>query len=145
MKSKTIDQIEKEAESDLILRMDKTEEDSASTPKIFNKYHKQLRLVSTELIQAQLSLKKLYRDKWMYYSGKAHPDIYKDKPLDLKIMKSDLKMFIESDSDVIKLSYQIEMLEMKKKYIKEKMKEINNRSFHIGNMIKTIYFKHGIN
>ncbi len=145
MKSKPIIQIEEEAEVDMVLRQDRTELDSVETPKIFNKYHKQLRLVRTELIQAQNNMIRLRKKKWLYYSGKAHPNEYNDKPLDHRIMKSDVKMFIESDDDVLKIAYQVEMLEMKKKYIKEKMKEINNRSFHIGNAVKTLYFKHGIN
>jgi len=145
IKSKPINQIENESEIDLILRLDRTEEDSANTPKLFNKYHKEYRIVSTELLQAQMKMKPLWKRTWLYYSGKAHPNKYKRKPLDHKIMKSDLKMHIEADDDIIKLTYQIEMLELKQKFIQAKMKEINNRSYHIGNMIKTTLFKHGIN
>jgi hypothetical protein len=144
-KSKPITQIEEEAEVDMELRIDRTELDSANTPKIFNKYHKEYRLVKTELITAQLALKKMWREKWYYYMGKAKPEEYNKNPLDHKIMKSDVKMHIESDDDIIKLTYTIEMLEMKKKFIEDKLREINNRSYHIGNIIKTIYFKHGIN
>jgi len=145
IKSKPIEQIEEEAEVDMELRIDRTEEDSANTPKIFNKYYKEYRIVKTELIHSQLALKRMWRDKWYYYMGKAHPDVYKKQPLDHKIMKSDVKMHIESDDDILKLTFTIEMLEMKKKFIEDKLKEINNRSYHIGNIIKTLYFKQGIN
>jgi len=145
IKSKSIALLEEEAEVDMELRVDRTDIDSVNTPKIFNKYHKELRLVHTELIQHQAIMKSMWGKKWYYYMGKAHPDVYKNKPLNIKIMKSDVKMHIESDDDIIKLTVQIELLEMKKKYIETKMREINNRSYHIGNAIKTMTFKHGVN
>jgi hypothetical protein len=145
IKSKPITQLEEEAEVDMELRIDRTEEDSANTPKIFNKYHKEYRLVKTELMTNQLALKRLWIKKWYYYSGKAHPKVYEENPLDHKIMKSDVKMHIEADDDILKITYTIEILEIKKKFIEEKLREINNRSYHIGNIIKSIYFKHGIN
>ena len=145
IKSKPIEQIEQEAETDLVLRMDRTEEDSANTPKLFNKYHKQYRIVKTEYIRAGNSLLRMRRQKWFYYSGKAEPKVYDKTPLDHKIMKSDLKMVIDTDDDVIKLTYTVELLEMKMKFIKGKMEEINRRSFHIRNVIDTIKFKNGSN
>ncbi len=148
LKSKPIEQIEEEAEKDLVLRIDRTEEDQANTPSLHHKYHKQYRLVKTELIQAGNSLLKLRRDKWFYYTGKAKPRIYDPKvggkPLNHKIMKSDIKMVIDSDDEVIKATYNVEMIEMKLKFIREKMDTINRRSYEINNIIKTMYFKHGI-
>lgn len=145
IKSKPIEEIEREAEEDLKLRADRTEEDQARTPTLFNKYHRQQRLVRTEFIQVGNSLIRLRRDKWFYYMGKASPEVYEKNPLGHKIMKSDVKMMIDSDDDVVKLTYIAEMLEMKKKYLKEILTTINRRSHEIHNIIKTQYFKHGIN
>ena len=143
VKSKSIEEIEKESAVDLELRIDRTEVDSAETPRIFNKYNKQLRIVESELIRSELALKRLWRKKWYYYYGKADPEEYKKNPLKYKVMKSDLKMHIESDDDILKLTYTIEMLDMKKKFIEKIMKEISSRSFHIGNILRTMEFKKG--
>ena len=143
IRSKSIEELEKESAIDLELRIDRTEADSANTPKIFNKYNKQLRLVESQLISNELALKRLWRKKWYYYSGKAEPEEYKKNPLKYKVMKSDLKMHIESDDEILKLTYAIEMLDMKKKYIEKIMKEISSRSFHIGNILRTMEFKKG--
>lgn len=145
LKSMPIELIEEEAEKDLRLREDRTEEDSAITPQLFNKYHKQYRIVETEYIRAGNSLLMTRRERWLYYTRKASPEVYKKHPLDNKVMKSEVKMMVDTDDEVIKKTYIVEMLEMKKKYIKSIMEEINRRSFHIGNIIKTQYFKHGIN
>lgn len=145
IRSKPIDQLEEEAEKDLVLRPDRVELDSANTPTLFNKYHKEQRLVQVELINAQAAFKKMWNRKWYYYMGKAHPDVYKENPLDIKIMKSDVKQFIESDDDILKLSVTIEMLDMKLKFIMKKLEQINYRSYHIGNMIKAQIFYAGQN
>jgi len=145
IRSKPIAQLEEEAEKDLLIREDRTDTDSANTPKIFNKYHKELRLVSTELINCEAAMRKLWWEKSQYYAGKAHPDVYKENPLGHKIMKNDVKLYVEADDDVLKLRVTLELLEMKRKYIEKKMQEINNRSHHIRNIIKTQYFKHGMN
>lgn len=145
MKSKSLDELQAEAEEDMALREDRTDSDSAATPVIFNKYHNQLRLVTTELIRAQNVYKRLWFKKWYYYAGKAHPRVYEKDPLDHKVMRADLKLHIEADDEILKQTYIVEMLEMKKKFIEKKMQEINNRSHHIRNMVQTIKFKHGIN
>ena len=145
MKGMKLTEIEKMAENDLKLRIDRTEVDSANTPSLFNKYHKELRLCEQELIETAIRLKKIWKEKWYYYSGKCDPDVYKEKPLNIKILKTDIKMHIEADDDVLGLTFRLEMLEMKKKAIERIMKEINNRSFHITNIIKTLEFKNGNN
>ena len=143
VKSKPIEQLEEEAEKDLEIRIDRTEDDMARTPTIFNKYHREYRLVKTELINAQNALIRLRRKLWLYYSGKAHPNEYDKKPLDHKIMKSDVKLMIESDDEYLKLSHLIDMLEMKRKYIREKLDAINRRTYEINNIIRTLEFKIG--
>lgn len=145
IRSKPIAQLEEEAEIDLVLRPDRVEIDSANTPTLFNKYHKEQRLVKVELINAQAAFKKLWNRKWCYYMGKSHPDVYKKKPLRLKIMKADVKQFIEADDDILTLTVTIELLELKLKYIREKMEQINSRSYHIGNMVKAQIFYAGQN
>ncbi len=145
IKSKPIKQIEEEAEEDLKIRIDNTEEESARTPSLFNKYHKEYRIVKFELMSVEHTQKTLVYDKTMYFSGKAHPSVYEERPLGFKIMKPDIKTHIEGDPDYLKMSLQIHMLNAKLDYIHEKMKEINRRSYHISNIINTIKFKAGVN
>ena len=37
-------------------------------------------------------------NRWMYYMGKADPDVYDKEPFDHKVLKSDVNIFLESDS-----------------------------------------------
>lgn len=139
-----IEQLEREAEVDMELRVDRTEVDAANTPTIYNKYHKQYRFVQTEIHQLEGVLKQIRFKKWLYYSGKARPRVYEEKPLDLKILKPDVNKFIDADEEVVELTTHIELLEMKKNFISDKLKVIAGRSYLISNIVKTIEFKHGI-
>ena len=145
IKSKTLELLKEEADEDMILRIDRTDADALDTPKIYNKYHKEYRIVKNELLAQQLNMKKMWLHKWLYYSGKSDPKVYKEKPLQLKIMASNVKMFIEGDEDIIKLAYIIGMMENKLEFLEGTLLEIGKRSFHIKNAIDSLKFKHGVN
>ena len=46
-------------------------------------------------------MKRLIKDKWLYYKGKAPSSVYKEMPFDLKLTtKEEIAMFIEADEDM---------------------------------------------
>jgi len=137
-------EIEEEAEKDLELHADRTAEESARIPTLFNKYYQQYRLVKTEMILMETHISRLRRQKWYYYSGKADPEVYREKPLDVKLMKNDIKMHIDSDPEVVDLTERYKLLELKKDTLKAILDVIGKQTYMINNIIKTLYFKHGI-
>ena len=42
------------------------------------------------MFQCKADHKRLYREKWEYYGGKADAKVYAAKPFDLKVLKNDL-------------------------------------------------------
>ena len=52
------------------------------------------------LAKANGDYKRLYREKWEYYGGKADAKVYATKPFDLKVLKTDLSVYIESDQEI---------------------------------------------
>ena len=69
--------------------------DSLETPRLHAKYlqfHNQFKLMLSE---TEVKYRQMYREKFEYYSGKAPAAVYKDKPFDLKILKTDLNFYIE--------------------------------------------------
>ena len=76
---------------------------------------------------------RLYREKWEYYGGKADAKVYVAKPFDLKVLKTDLQMFINSDEEVIELQSKINYYENILKYIDGVIKSIDNRGWDIRN------------
>ena len=86
----------------------------------------------------------MYREKWEYYGGKADAKVYVAKPFDLKVLKTDLQMYIASDNDIIDLSNKIAYLETTIKFIDGVIKSIDNRGWDIKNAISWKQFEAGM-
>ena len=114
--------------------------DSMETPKLHAKYlqlHNEFKLM---LSDAQTKYNKLYKEKWLYYNGKAPSQVYAEKPFDLKVLKGDLDMFIDSDDDVCRVKQKIDYLETCINSIDRILKEIHNRGFAIKNTIEIVKY-----
>ena len=86
----------------------------------------------------------MYREKWEYYGGKADAKVYAAKPFDLKVLKTDLQIYISSDSDIIELSNKIAYLETTIKFIDGVIKSIDNRGWDIKHAITWKQFEAGM-
>ena len=86
----------------------------------------------------------LYREKWEYYGGKSDAKIYASKPFDLKVLKTDLQIYISSDNEVIELSNKIAYLETTIKFIDGVIKSIDNRGWDIKHAISWKQFEAGM-
>ena len=96
------------------------------------------------LYRAKGDYKVLYREKWEYYGGKADAKVYATKPFDLKVLKSDLSIYIESDEDIIKAEHKITYLETTVKYIDGVLRSIQSRGWDIKNAISWKSFEAGM-
>ena len=96
------------------------------------------------LYRAKGDYKRLYREKWEYYGGKADAKIYASKPFDLKVLKTDLAVYITSDEEVINAENKIGYLETVVDYIKGVIKSVDNRGWDIKNAIEWRKFEAGV-
>ena len=98
------------------------------------------------LKKTQGELNVLKRDKWIFYTGKATDEIYKEKgSFDVKLhTKDDQKTFIEADNEYRELKGKVEYYETVVEYLQEIVKSISNRSFQIKNAIEWRKFEAGI-
>ena len=96
------------------------------------------------LYRAKGDYKRLYREKWEYYGGKADAKIYATKPFDLKVLKTDLAVYITSDEEVINAENKIGYLETVVDYIKGVIKSVDNRGWDIKNAIEWKKFEAGV-
>ena len=116
---------------------------SLSVPELCGKYHQ---LIAEETMSLRL-LKKdydiLYRDRWLFYSGKADPEVYDEEEFNLKILKQDLDKFLNADPLLSKEKDKIILQETKINLLTEFAKSIMSVSFNIGNAIKWKKFLSG--
>ena len=96
------------------------------------------------LAKAKGEYKVLYREKWEYYGGKADAKVYVTKPFDLKVLKNDLHIYIESDKEIIDAENKIVYLETTVKYIDYVLKSIQSRGWDIKNAIEWKKFEAGM-
>jgi hypothetical protein len=92
-------------------------------------------------------LKIMYRDKWLYYTGKMSQEELDEKnwqPFDLNILKTDIEKFLYADEDMIKLSHRGTLQTEKVKYLEGVIKIINNRQWYIRSAIDWMKFTQGI-
>ena len=127
------------------LKIDDTELDieSLKTPQLHNKYLKLLSKFNLLLKKADSDYAILHRNKWEYYMGKSDPQVYKEKPFDLKILRTDIDKYLLSDEEIIKYSQKISYLQTIVNHLEQVLRQINNRTFQIKNAIEWKKFTSG--
>ena len=124
-------------EKDSQLNDEKLDHDSQAIPKLHAKYLRLYNNITTLRDQAELDVKRTYRDRWEYYTGKS------EKPFPVKLIKTDVAIYLEADQEyqksVLKAKYLNQMVES----IKTILSAINNRSFHIKNAVEFAKFLKG--
>ena len=124
-------------EKDSPLDDEKLDHDSLAIPKLHAKYLRLYNNFVTLRDQAELEVKRTYRDRWEYYTGKS------EKPFPVKLIKTDVAIYLEADQEyqksVLKAKYLNQMVES----IKTILSAINNRSFHIKNAVEFAKFLKG--
>ena len=130
---------------DVDLKIDDTELDleSIRTPQLHNKYLKLFTKYSLQLKKAKDDYDGLYKFKWEYYTGKATLSVYKAEPFDLKVLKSDVHIYLNADEELQKLGQRQEYLNVVVVYLERVLREINNRNWNIRNTIEWKKFLHG--
>jgi len=132
-------------QADIDLKIDDTELDleSIRTPQLHNKYLKLFTKYSLQLKKVKDDYDGLYKFKWEYYTGKATLSVYKAEPFDLKVLKSDVHIYLNADAELQKLGQRQEYLNVVVVYIERVLREINNRNWNIRNTIEWKKFLHG--
>ena len=138
-----IDELHNVIEKDL--KIDDTELDleSIRTPQLHNKYLKIYTTHSLQYKKLQDDYKVMYREKWEYYTGKAPPDVYAVKPFDLKVLRSDIGIYLDADVELQQLSQKMAYKKQIVDYLERILREINNRNWTIRNTIEWKKFLHG--
>jgi hypothetical protein len=110
-------------------------------------HHKYLTLHSeyTLLVKKkQQELRTLEHKKWLYYSGKASPEEYEEKPFEYKVMKSDVQHWIGVDEQIQKVEMQIDYYNTTVSVLSEILKQIHQMSYNIKNAIEWRRFTGGV-
>jgi len=141
-----LSEIQDQVKRDLKINDLELDIESLRIPRLHIKYLQFLTENSLKLKKANGELAVLKRNKWIYYTGKASEDVYKEKgdfPLKLKT-KDEERTFIEADEEIQKKKTEVEYYETIVDYLQEIVKQIGQRNFQIKNAIEWRKFEAGM-
>lgn len=137
-------EIEDEWEKDCKINEVMLAEESTNIPSLHHKYYKIFVRESIKLKKLEEQYHTLYKDTWAYYSGKGTTKQYKERPFNLKLMKTDYDRYINSDEFIIEHKLKVAYQRQKVDYIESILKQISNRQWLIKNIIDIRKFESGV-
>ena len=140
----TLDELKIQVQNDLKVDNEHLDTESLKNQEIKAKYLDHKSRYELLLFKAKGDYKRLYREKWEYDGGKSDAKIYATKPFDLKVLKTDLSVYISSDEEIIDAENKVGYLETVVDYIKGVIKSVDNRGWDIKNAIEWKKFEAGL-
>ena len=138
-----LDELKLQVQNDLKVDDEHLDTESLKNQEIKAKYLDVKSKYELLLFRAKGEYKRMYREKWEYYGGKADAKVYVSKPFDIKVLKTDLSVYITSDEDIINAENKIGYLETVVDYTKGVIKSVDNRGWDIKNAIEWKKFEAG--
>jgi len=138
-----LEQLQELADKDLKINDTELDLESLKTPQLHNKYMKHLTKFKLLLTRAEDDLRTIRLFKWEYYTGKSDPQVYQQKPFNLKILKQDVDKYIEADEEIQKAAQKVKYLETVVDFLDRTIRQVSNRTFTIKNAIDWRKFTSG--
>jgi hypothetical protein len=143
-----LSEIKKLVEKDMPIKDSELDLEALRVPQLHSKY---LNLFHDEriiLMKYDVQYKELVCKKREYYSGKMSKEQLESEgweQFDLKILKSDMDIYLDADSDLAKMRAKMDYQKEKIEYLGAIIKSINNRNWAIRNCIEYRKFANGVN
>lgn len=142
-----IEEIQKEWEKDCPIRKDKLDDELCKIPSLLYKYQNILYLELEKFRKADQKTKKIYLLLFKYYSGyldKTTLEKINRKQFSQRILRADIKTYIEAD-DLYQNSLDLlESLHDKIEYIKQIIKNLESRTYSIKSTIEYLKWTNGM-
>lgn len=138
-------EIERMWEEDSKIDPDNLHLESIKVPLLHSKYYQIYNKISILKKTEENNWSELQKNKWLYYSGKADPEVYKKSPFDHRVLKSDLDRYLDADPEIIKSKTKLDYYQLMMKFLESIIRNLDNRSFAIRNSIEFMKFIGGIN
>lgn len=137
------DAILKEWEQDCQLEYMEYDMESLKTPKLHSKYLRYLYDYKRAEKATKRQIETAKRDMLLFYTGKAEAKDYKDSPLQTKVLKTDVPVFVAADKQMQELENMSDTLKFGIYVLEQILQEIKGRQWVIRNAIEWRKFKDG--
>lgn len=142
-----IEDIFAEWEKDCQFNRTELGEESLRTPSLHHKYYKMYSAERLSLRKLEVEYRELYKIKYEYYSGSLDYETLSEnkwEPFPLKILKTDIQTYIDSDKDITNMVLRIALYKEKIDVLESIIKNIQTRGFAIKNALDWEKFKNGV-
>ena len=109
---------------------------SLAIPQLHQKYLDLLSEFTLLLKKTQQQHKTAQHLKFLYYSGKASPEEYEEKPFPYKVLKGEAWNWVNIDEDIQKIELKIEYYNTVLRTLEEILKQVHQMSYNIKNAIQ---------
>lgn len=141
-----IETIKKMVEKDMEIDDLNLDLESLKTPQLHGKYLNILHDESLALHKYLIEQKEMRRLKWEYYLGKLDQETLDEKgwqPFGLKILRTDIDVYLESDKDLLRLEARVHYQREKVKYLESVLQGLGRRGWDIKSAIEWKKFMSG--
>lgn len=139
----TLDDIKSQWAEDSKIDADLLDEESLKIPQLYGKYLNYLSDVRLLKLKKEYDYKILLKDKFEYYTGKSEPSVYQENPFDIKVLKTDLSLYMDADSELQILQSRINYYEEIIFFLDKILRCLNDRGYQIKNSIDWQKFMQG--
>lgn len=143
----TLEEIMDEWDKDGLIKKDDISNESLQVPKLHGKYLRYFANESIILKKYKIDFDKVYKFKWQYYTGnmtREELSEYDLQPFQLKVLKQDLPIYLNADTEIVNTKLKVELQEEKIKILESILKSIATRSFNIRDHIESIKIDNGL-
>ena len=139
----TLEELQELADKDLKINDTELDLESIKTPQLHNKYLKFLTKYKLMLSRSETEYNIMKRKKWEYYTGKADPSVYAQRPFQFKLLKTDVDKYLDSDMELQKLKQKVDYIQTTIDFLDRTIRQISNRGFVIKNAVDWKRFTSG--
>ena len=131
-------------ESDSKMNQDELDAESLKVPQLHAKYYDIYNVTLTLRKATEVTYSKVLLERRQYYTGKGTAAVYAEEPFPYKVRdKDDLRLYLDADDKLKKLSMKREYYDMMLKYLEEILRQVTNRTYQIKNAIEWRRFTSG--
>jgi len=139
----SLEHLKKIWEDDCRFDTSRIDEMISSSGKLHSKYYNILIDLALKVDLYQTQYDTVVRERTDYLLGKSPPDVYKQHPLNVKIIKTEVNSYLKADPTVNKAKLKLALAQKKVDFVEDVLKMIHQRGFQVKAYIDWQKFKNG--
>lgn len=139
-----LDDLLKEIEEDSRLDIQKLDREALKIPMLHAKYYRIWSEETSRLRMYYSQMNALRRELYEYYTGKAPDEEYNKKPLEHRILKTDVQLYMDADERMNDMASKLDFQKNKVELIEKFMNQLSRRGFDIKSAIEFQKLQNGV-